>query len=108
MVGVSSAVVEQLEETELLTPCDDHLCGRLKNSEFLSVLDDQLSYLSGPQQREINGLIQSYPSILSDVPGQTSLLRYDADMGNASPIKQHAYRCSPAKREHKSRSRVPG
>lgn len=49
MVGISSSTMaKQLEEMDLLVACDSQLCGRLKTSEFLSTIDDKLSYLSVP------------------------------------------------------------
>lgn len=99
VVGVSSMVEIQSEETNLVAPCDGHQCGRLKNSEFLSTINDQLSYLSVPQRQDIIDLLRTYTSVLGDVPTCTSVLRHDIDVGDASPIRQHVYRCSPAKRE---------
>lgn len=99
VVGVSSVVEIPSEETDLVAPCDGHWCGRLKNSEVLSTINDQLSYLSVPQKQDIIDLLRTYASVLGDVPTRTSVLRHDIDVGDASPIKQHAYRCFPAKRE---------
>lgn len=83
----------------LVVTYDGHLCGRLKNSEFLSTIDDQLCYLSVPQRQNIIDLLRFYTKILSDVPTQTSVLRHDIDVGDAPPIKQHANCCSPARRK---------
>lgn len=44
-------------------------------------------------------LIQSFPSLFKDVPGRTSLLQHDVDVGDAQPIKQHPYRVNPYKRK---------
>lgn len=82
-----------------MAPCDDPRCGRLKNSEFLSTINDQLLYLSVPQKQDIIDLLRTYTSVLGDVPTRTSVLRHNIDVGDGSPIKQHVYRCSPAKRE---------
>lgn len=37
--------------------------------------------------------------MLNDVPSRTTVLEHDIDVGNATPIKQHPYLCSPAKKE---------
>ena len=44
-------------------------------------------------------LIRSHPSLFSDVPSGTNVLKHDIDVGSASPIKQHVYCCPLAKRE---------
>ena len=44
-------------------------------------------------------LIRSHPSLFSYVPSSTNILKHDIDVGSASPIKQHAYRCPLAKIE---------
>lgn len=100
MVGISSSTMaKQLEE--MVVACDSQLCGRLKASEFLSTIDDKLSYLSVPWREDIINLFRSYPSILSEVHGQNSVWRHGSDVGDAPPIKRHAYHCSTAKREQK-------
>ncbi len=72
--------------------------GCLNNSEFLNSLQEQLSYLDADQKQDIIRLIQNYPVLFNDVPSCTSVLQHDIDVGLASPIKQHAYRCSVDKR----------
>lgn len=44
-------------------------------------------------------LLQSYPTLFGDTPSRTNVLEHDIDVGSASPIKQHAYRCPQVKRE---------
>ncbi|XDV48358.1 hypothetical protein PO909_017780 [Leuciscus waleckii] len=44
VVGVTS-LVSDWSEPDLATPCEDHMCGRLANSEFMATLVQQLSYL---------------------------------------------------------------
>lgn len=65
--------------------------------QFLSAVNDPLSYLPAPWKQDVIDLVNNYPAVLGDVP--TRLLVYDIDVGNTRPIKQHAYRCPPAKRE---------
>lgn len=43
VVGVTS-LVSDWSEPDLATPCEDHMCGRLANSEFIATLVQQLSY----------------------------------------------------------------
>ena len=42
--------------------------GCLKNSEVLSTLSSQLSYLSNKQLKDIRKLLDSFPNLFSDVP----------------------------------------
>ena len=74
-------------------------CGRLPNSAILDDLDTHLSYLPDQQKDDVQSLIRSYPALFGDVPSRTTVLEHDIDVGDASPIKQHAYRCPLPKRE---------
>ncbi|KAI2644501.1 Transposon Ty3-I Gag-Pol polyprotein [Labeo rohita] len=73
--------------------------GCLKNSEVLLTLSSQLSYLSNEQQQDIRKLLESFPNLFNDVPLGTSVILHDINVGNALPVKQHAYRCPISKRE---------
>ena len=41
-----------------------------------------------------------------DAPGRTTAAIHDVDVGEAIPIKQHAYRVNPVKREYNIRKEV--
>ena len=56
-----------------------------------SVLDDQ--------KEAVQNLIQLYLTLFGDVPSCTRILEHDIEVGDTSPIKQHAYRCPLPKRE---------
>ena len=73
--------------------------GRLRNSEFLAELPSQLSHLNDVEKADIIGLVESFPALFPDVPTRTSVIEHDIDVGGASPIKQHAYRVNPRKKE---------
>lgn len=73
-------------------------CGRLKNSVILQNLPNTLPYLTVCQRKELLQLITRYPSLFADVPGRTSVLTHDIDVGDSLPVKQHAYRVNPNKR----------
>lgn len=73
--------------------------GRLNNSEFLVNLSHHLSHLCEPEKTSIIELVNSFPSIFSDVPTQTHVIQHDIDVGMASPVKQHPYRVNPVKRK---------
>ncbi len=71
---------------------------RLNNSAILSSLDSSLSYLPEDQRKDVEMLLWKHPTLFADVPGKTSMLFHDIDVGNSIPIKQHPYRVNPAKR----------
>lgn len=48
---------------------------------------------------DIFTLTSSYPTLFGDVPSRTTVLEHDIDVGDAKPIKQHAYHCSMEKRD---------
>ncbi|KAL0152873.1 hypothetical protein M9458_051806 [Cirrhinus mrigala] len=73
-------------------------CGKLKNSVILRDLSNTLSYLTDCQRKELLQLKDKYPSLFADVPGRTSVLTHDIDVGDSLPIKQNAYRVNPKKR----------
>ncbi len=85
------------EEDELNGRQGSVPCARLRNSEILSKLDKFLSHLSEPAHRDVVRLIHSYPDLFGDNPTQTHILHHDIDVGEHSPIKQHAYRVNPTK-----------
>lgn len=65
---------------------------RLKNSDALRLVEEQLQHLPSVWQSEVKVLIFEFPTLFSDAPG--SLVVYEVDMGSASPIKQHPYSAS--------------
>ena len=72
---------------------------RLLNSEMLCNLSQCLSHLPDDQQEDIQMLIEDFPCLFNDVPSQTTVIAHDIVLTNPKPIKQHAYRASPTKRE---------
>lgn len=95
----SLVCVESLPDDGLALLGSDQQSGRLCNTEFLSEIDTHLNYLPVDQRREIVSLMRSHPSLFSDVPSSTNILKHDINVGTARPIKQLAYRCPLAKRE---------
>ncbi len=73
--------------------------GRLQNSKILQDLGSYLNYMSESQRADVSALIETFPTIFSDVPSQTNVLFHDIDVGDTSPIMQHPYRVNPFKRE---------
>lgn len=72
---------------------------RLKNTELLSDLSNFLSHLPDDHRGDVENLISGFPCLFGDIPSQTSVLMHDIVLTNPKPIKQHAYRVNPAKRE---------
>ena len=57
-----------------------------------------MSHLAPALQEDVVKLITKYKSLFPDVPGRTTAVHHDIDVGNSSPIKQHPYRVNPVKR----------
>uniref|UniRef100_A0A8B9H0C2 ribonuclease H n=1 Tax=Astyanax mexicanus TaxID=7994 RepID=A0A8B9H0C2_ASTMX len=71
----------------------------LPNSAILSNLDAHLMHLSEEERHDVVKLINDYSCLFSDVPSQTNVLSHDIDVQGHLPIKQHAYRVNPMKRQ---------
>ncbi|XP_071483344.1 uncharacterized protein [Diadema antillarum] len=69
----------------------------LKNSEVLANLSDTLSHLPGVERAQVMDVVHEYEHLFSDVPGRTSVVVHDVDVGDSSPVKQHPYRVNPLK-----------
>ena len=69
------------------------------NSEIFNHLSDYLQYLNVEEREAIIDLICDFQDIFKDVPGRTTLLEHDVDIGGAKPIKQCPYRLNPRKEE---------
>ena len=72
---------------------------RLQNSDVLRDLPTFLSHLEKGAQADIIALIENNTGLFSDTPSRTTVLAHDVDVRGHSPIKQHAYRVNPTKRE---------
>ncbi len=97
VVGLPTGYVPEVDgliDKDVLTSC-----GSFSNSGILSTLPNYLSYLSEKHRNDIIKLINKYPSLFNDVPTQTNVLVHDIDVGQSTPIKQHAYRVNPCKRQ---------
>lgn len=87
------------------TPYEDDIrvpplmAARLPNSAALDNLSTQLRHLTAAQQEDMESLVSRYQCLFSDVPSCTTVLKHDIDVRDARPIKQHAYRVNPFKRE---------
>ena len=72
---------------------------KLKNSDVLANLETKLCHLSYSQQLQLSALIEKFTNVFPDVPGQTTLVSHDVDVGDSRAIKQHPYRINPVKLE---------
>ncbi len=72
----------------------------------LLTFPSQLSYLFKEQQQDITKLVGNFPSLFNDVPPGSSVIAHDINVGSASQVKQHAYRCPLSKREAMKREVV--
>ncbi|XP_072182212.1 uncharacterized protein [Diadema setosum] len=73
---------------------------KLKNSDALCDLDRKLGHLSHGERDDVKQIIADFPELFSDVPGRTSVVQHDVDVGETDPIKQHPYRANPEKMQH--------
>ena len=71
--------------------------GKLQNSDVLQNLEDKLSHLPKEEKDAIVELVHKFALLFPDVPGKTICACHDVDVGDARPIKQHAYRVNPTK-----------
>ena len=71
--------------------------GKLQNSDVLQNLEGKLSHLPKEEKKAEMELILKFVLLFPDVPGKTTCACHDVDVGNARPIKQHAYRVNPTK-----------
>ena len=68
---------------------------KLQNSDVLKNLDAKLGHVTPDQRQEIENLIQEYIHLFPDNPSRSNVVSHDIDVGDARPIKQHAYRVNP-------------
>ncbi len=62
-------------------------------------LAQYLPHLSQSEKNYVLQLVKSFPNLFTDVPGCTTVIEHDIDVGTALPFKQHPYRVNPMKRE---------
>ena len=72
---------------------------RFNNSAALANLKSKLGHLPENESSELECLILEYAQLFPDTPTQTKVICHDVNVGSAEPIKQHAYRVNPQKRE---------
>ena len=100
---VSLHVVSSEPEETLSKDLNDKLrplvTAKLSNSDVLRDLDSKLSHLSAMQQQDLTDLLQEFKHLFPDVPTRTEQIYHDADVGDASPVKQHLYRLNPSQAE---------
>ena len=52
------------------------------------------------QRQDLSDLLQEFKHLFSDVPTRTEQIYHDADVGDASPVKQHPCRLNPIKQRY--------
>ena len=71
--------------------------GKLQNSNVLQNLEGKLSHLPKEEKNAIVELVHKFTVLFLDVPGKTICACHDVDIGDAQPIKQHAYKVNSTK-----------
>lgn len=100
-----SAEMGSMSSEDFKIPSESILTGRLNNSAYLNRLETQLVHLSETQRADVFRLINSHPSLFSDTPSRTHLIKHDIDVGDAKPIKQHFY-CVPVEKRKRMEKEV--
>ncbi len=90
-VVLPTALCSYVDDPDLRELTPEHF----QNSTVSSQLHDYLAYLPQDQKDSLMRLFNKYPMLFSGVPGRTSTVTYDIDVGNCFPIKQHPYRVNP-------------
>ena len=92
-------VESEIEGDELsLPPCFQSVTQwSEENSDALAQLSEKLSHFTPPQSAELVSLLQKYPSVFGDSPGQTNLTFHDVDVGDSKPVKLSPYRVHPSR-----------
>ena len=63
-------------------------------------MDDKLAHLPPSHRKGLKKILQECEELFPDVPSRTNVIYHNVDVVNdASPIKQHPYRLSPAKQK---------
>ena len=88
-----------LEERGIRSPSAEVIEGRLKNSVVLKDLNSFFSHLTSSGRCDLIALVDNYRDLFSDVPRRTDVIAHDIDVGDSRPVKQHAYRANPLKRQ---------
>ena len=71
-----------------------------ENSSILANIKCTLNHLSPSQSKELCDLLNLHSNLFSDQPGRCAILKHDVELlPGTTPIRQHPYRMSPAKRE---------
>ncbi|XP_039894583.1 uncharacterized protein LOC120737796, partial [Simochromis diagramma] len=99
LLNSSSGLRSSLDEDGLKLCDASYQNARMLNSEVLSQLSIYLSHLTREQQLDIERLVNIHLTLFGDMPSRTTVIEHDIDVGNAVPIKQHAYRVNMAKGE---------
>ena len=76
---------------------DSYQSARLKNSDYLTNIEDKLSHMSDIQKAEVIGLLREYEALFPDVPTKTTAAEHDVIITTSEPIRQHPYRLNPIK-----------
>ena len=71
----------------------------LNNSLSLQKWEEKSTHLTPSQKDDVYSILQKFPSITRDQPGECNLIQHDITLiNNARPIKQSPYRVNPEKR----------
>lgn len=93
----------ELEDEKLWEQEQEKKCmlePQLRNSECFNNIDITLGHLEEERREQLKNLLRDHENLFADVPRKTHLVTHDVELSkDVSPIKQHAYRIDPMKRE---------
>ena len=93
-----SSTVAVEDQEDIRVPDDGVLRACLRNSETRIRLPQLLRHLSEDKHAELITFISEFPSLFSDTPSQTHLIKHNRNIGDALPSSQHFYRVSQERR----------
>ncbi len=83
---------------EVCSPPPEIGDARFYNTQAQAMLAENLQHLTQTPKQDVIDLVDIYPMLCKDVPGRTNLVVHDADVGEATLIKQSPYRYPPHKK----------
>ena len=63
------------------------------------LLEEKLQHLGEMQKQEMLRRLGRYSSVFNNVPGRTTLIQHDIDVGESTQVKLAPYRVNPQKQQ---------
>ena len=89
----------QMDPEDMNFVKSDPALSKLKNSDILKDLDQNLSHLNPDKRLELKQLILKYEHLFLDIPSKTDKIYHVELIDGSKPVKQHPYRMNPVKQQ---------